>query len=37
VNLLTSPDDGVTVLHDAVVNNHLAVVKLLAQAGGEYF
>ena len=36
VNLLASPDDGVTVLHDAVVNNHLSVVKLLVQAGGEY-
>ncbi|CAB4009329.1 SMC5-SMC6 complex localization factor 1-like [Paramuricea clavata] len=34
VNLLACPDDGVTVLHDAVFNNHLAVVKLLTQAGG---
>ncbi|XP_028396423.1 uncharacterized protein LOC114520372 [Dendronephthya gigantea] len=34
VNLLACPAHGVTVLHDAVLNNHLPVVKLLTQAGG---
>ena len=34
VDLLACPDDGVTVLHDAVVNHHLPVVKLLTEAGG---
>ena len=36
VNLLVSALDGTTVLHDAVENNHLSVVKLLLKAGGKY-
>ena len=34
--MLACPDDGITVLHDAVMNNHLNVVKLLTQTGGKY-
>lgn len=35
MNLLASPPDGTTVLHDAVGNHHLPVVKLLVEAGGK--
>ena len=34
VNLLASTDDGITPLHDAVVNRRLDVVRLLLKYGG---
>ena len=36
VNLLAKNGDGITPLHDSVMNDHVEVAQLLLQYGGMY-